>query len=128
MFKFTKHFSTLTTPQAQAIPGTDQVANSAGGFTWAVTDWVRLDRFLILGSEGGTYYIKEAALTVANAGAVQRCIAEDGVRVVNTIVAVATEAAPKADPAIFRAMCQAGDEATCKAATRCRRCAAPAPT
>ncbi len=119
MFKFTKHFSTVTTPQAQAIPGTDQVANSAGGFTWAVTDWVRLDRFLILGSEGGTYYIKEAALTVANAGAVQRCIAENGVRVVNTIVAVATEGrAPKTDPAIFAlAMCaKLGDEATRKAA------------
>ena len=119
MFKFTKHFSTLSTAQSEAIPGSNQVANSAGGFTWAVTDWVRLDRFLILGSEGGTYYIKEAKLTVENAGAVQRCIAEDGVRVVNTIVAVATEGrAPKTDPAIFAlAMCaKLGDEATRKAA------------
>ena len=119
MFKFTKHFSTLSTAQSEAIPGSNQVANSAGGFTWAVTDWVRLDRFLILGSEGGTYYIKEAKLTVENAGAVQRCIAEDGVRVVNTIVAVATAGrAPKADPAIFAlAMCaKLGDEATRKAA------------
>ncbi len=119
MFKFTKHFSTKTTPQAQAIPGSNQVANTAGGFTWAVTDWVRLDRFLILGSEGGTFYIKERELTAENAAAVQRCIAEDGLRVVNTLVATSTSGrAPKADPTIFAlAMCaKLGDEATRKAA------------
>jgi hypothetical protein len=34
MFDFTKHFSTKTTPQSEPIPGTNQVANSAGGFAW----------------------------------------------------------------------------------------------
>ena len=45
------------TPQTQAIPGT--VPNSAGGHAFPVDDWTRLDRFLVLGSEGGSYYAAE---------------------------------------------------------------------
>lgn len=71
-------FSTRQTPQSQAIPGSTQVPNSAGGYAWAVDDWTHLDRFLVLGSEGGTYYIKEQALTAENAQAVMRCIQSDG--------------------------------------------------
>src|SRR5690606_2877479 len=63
MFKFTKHFSTKSTPQRDPIPGTNQVPNSAGGFAWQLDDWARLDRFLVLGSEGGTYYVGERELT-----------------------------------------------------------------
>ncbi|MFN8559747.1 MAG: hypothetical protein U0531_21180 [Dehalococcoidia bacterium] len=70
--QFWKHFSTRVTPQGQPVPGSAQVANSAGGFAWAVDDWVRLDRFLILGSEGGSYYASEQTLTVENATAT-RC-------------------------------------------------------
>ena len=51
-----KYFSKTHTAQSAPIPGSKQVANSAGGYAWAVDDWVRLDRFLVLGSEGGTYY------------------------------------------------------------------------
>src|SRR4051794_41914529 len=75
-----------STPQRQPIPGSTQVPNSAGGYSWAVDDWTRLDRFLILGSEGGTYYIAERALTRENAEAVAHCIAEDGPRAVRRIV------------------------------------------
>ena len=67
MFKFTKFFSTKATPQAQPIPGTNQVPNSAGGHAWQLDDWARLDRFLVLGSEGGTYYVGERELTIENA-------------------------------------------------------------
>jgi 60 kDa SS-A/Ro ribonucleoprotein len=102
MFKFTQHFSTQMTPQSQPIPGTNQVPNSAGGFAWPVDDWMRLDRFLVLGSEGGTFYITERALTIENAEAVGRCIDADGVRVVNRIVEISDSGrAPKNDPAIF---------------------------
>ena len=59
MFKFTKFFSTKTTPQSEPIPGTNQVPNSAGGYAWQLDDWARLDRFLVLGCEGGTYYVAE---------------------------------------------------------------------
>ena len=60
------------TPQSLPIPGTTQAPNSAGGFAWAVDDWTRLDRFLILGSEGGSYYATEQALSRENADAVVR--------------------------------------------------------
>ena len=40
MMKFTQHFSTQTTDQSQKIPGTNQVPNSAGGYAWAVDDWM----------------------------------------------------------------------------------------
>ena len=70
---YEKHYQIKRTPQKEKIPGTTQVQNDAGGFAWAVDDWVRLDRFLILGSEGGTYYVRERELTIQNAEAVHRC-------------------------------------------------------
>ena len=103
---FTKHFATrlraLTTPQNAPIPSSGQVPNSAGGFTWALSRWDRLDRFLILGSEGGTYYVGERELTIENAHAAAECLAEDGPRVVRRVVEVsASGRAPKNDPALF---------------------------
>jgi 60 kDa SS-A/Ro ribonucleoprotein len=118
-FDIAKYFSTKATPQGAPIPGTAQVPNSAGGFTWEIDDWARLDRFLILGSEGGTYYISERKLTVDGAAAVLRCIAADGVRAVGRIAAISTAGrAPKNDPAIFALAMAAklGDDATRAAA------------
>jgi 60 kDa SS-A/Ro ribonucleoprotein len=116
---YLERFRTRRVPQSAPIPGADQVANSAGGYAWAVDDWVRLRRFLILGSEGGSYYANEAKLTRKNAKAVERCLAEDGSRAVAEIVRVSGEGrAPKNDPAIFALAMAAGakDEATRKAA------------
>src|SRR5688500_3223009 len=97
-----KWFSAKKTPQSAAIPGTSQVPNSAGGFAFAVDDWTRLDRFLILGSEGGTFYAGERKLTRENAQAVLRCLQLDGRRVVNRIVEISDAGrAPKNDPALF---------------------------
>jgi 60 kDa SS-A/Ro ribonucleoprotein len=108
-----------STPQSEPIPGSTQVPNSGGGYSWAVDDWTRLDRFLILGSEGGTYYIAERELTRQNAEAVARCIADNGERTVARIIEVSESGrAPKNDPAIFAlALCTAlGDAATKRAA------------
>ena len=89
-----------STPQSAPLPG--QVRNSAGGYSYPVDDWARLGRFLVLGSEGGSYYAAERALTLENAHAVVRCLAEDGGRVVAEIVAVSVAGrAPKNDPALF---------------------------
>src|SRR6476620_10677544 len=115
MFKFTKHFSTKTTPQSEPIPGSKQVPNSAGGFAWQLDDWARLDRFLVLGCEGGTFYVGERELTVENAHTVARCIAADGPRTIRQIVAISEAGrAPKNDPAIFSLAMAAklGDEST----------------
>ena len=106
-------------PQSEPISGAGQVPNSAGGFAWAVDDWTRLRRFLVLGSEGGSYYASEQKLTRENAHAVERCIAADGQRAVGEIVRVSGEGrAPKNDPALFALAMAAGlgDEATRKAA------------
>ena len=106
-------------PQKAPIPGSGQVANSAGGFAWSVDDWTRLRRFLILGSEGGSYYASEWKLTRENAQAVERCVREDGKRAVEEIVRVSREGrAPKNDPALFALAMAAGvgDEVTRKAA------------
>lgn len=43
-----------------------QVENSAGGFVYQVTPMQRLTRFLVLGTEGGTFYASQKDLTKAN--------------------------------------------------------------
>jgi 60 kDa SS-A/Ro ribonucleoprotein len=99
---YAKIFNRRATPQSQPIPGSTQVANSAGGYSWQVDDWTRFDRFLILGAEGGTYYIAERDLVKQNHDAFVRCIKADGVRAVNRIVEISESGrAPKNDPAIF---------------------------
>ncbi|MEL6271884.1 MAG: TROVE domain-containing protein, partial [Chloroflexota bacterium] len=88
------------TPQSKALPG--QVANSAGGHSFELDKWGRLNRFLILGSEGGSYYATEQALTKENATTLVECINADGVRTVRTIVDVSDSGrAPKNTSAIF---------------------------
>jgi 60 kDa SS-A/Ro ribonucleoprotein len=117
MTNYARIFSLFKTPQSQPIAGT--VANSGGGYVFPVDDWVRLERFLILGSEGGSYYAGERQLTRENAEAVIRCLAEDGVRAVQRLVEVsASGRAPKNDPAIFALALAAafGDEPTKRAA------------
>jgi 60 kDa SS-A/Ro ribonucleoprotein len=99
---YAKLFNRRATSQSQPIPGSNQVRNSAGGYSWQVDDWMRLDRFLILGAEGGTYYIAERDLVKENHEAIIRCIQADGVRAVKRIVEISDSGrAPKNDPAIF---------------------------
>jgi 60 kDa SS-A/Ro ribonucleoprotein len=100
--KYAKHIAAKATPQTMPVPGKPSVPNSAGGYSFAVDDWVRLDRFLILGCEGGSYYATEQKLTAENAEAVVRCAKADGAETVRRIVAVSEAGrAPKNDPAIF---------------------------
>jgi 60 kDa SS-A/Ro ribonucleoprotein len=99
---YAKHFTTKKTPQSEKIPGSKQVKNSAGGYSFPVDDWTRFDRFLVLGSEGGSYYAGARKLTIENAECVIRCVKADGLKAVERIVAVSQEGrAPKNDPAIF---------------------------
>jgi 60 kDa SS-A/Ro ribonucleoprotein len=111
---YAKHVSTRKTSQQEAIPGKPMVLNSAGGYAFAVDDWQRLDRFLILGSEGGSYYASEKKLTVENAQAVLRCYADNPARVVDRIVEISESGrAPKNDPAIFALAMIVGQKADC---------------
>lgn len=120
MKKYLTNFVTKNkTPQSQPMSGTVQVRNSAGGYVFALDQWDQLKRFLILGSEGGSYYASQRTLTVQNATNLLQCIEADGVRVVNEIVAISKDGrAPKNDPAIFAlALCaSAGNDETRKLA------------
>jgi 60 kDa SS-A/Ro ribonucleoprotein len=88
-------------PRTEAI-NERQVKNNAGGFVFAIDDWARLDRFLILGSDAPTYYQTAPALTRENAKVVDRCFAADAARTVARTVEISDEGrAPKNDPAIF---------------------------
>ena len=101
------------TPQSEPAPGRDQILNSAGGYVYALDPWDRVDRFLILGSEGGTYYASERALTKSNAVHLAKLVREDGARVVERIIAISCDGcAPKVSPSLFAlAMCAGfGDE------------------
>ena len=89
------------TPQTEKARA-DQVQNNAGGFVWQVDKWTQLDRFLLLGVEGNTYYASERKLTRENAKSVESCLAEDGPRVVARVVEISDAGrAPKNDSAIF---------------------------
>jgi 60 kDa SS-A/Ro ribonucleoprotein len=107
------------TPQGLPIPGRDMVGNNAGGFVFKLDEWKQLERFLILGSEGGTFYVSERKLTAENANHVLLLLKKDGLRVVSvTVEMLKSGRAPKPDTAIFVLALAAskGDDATRKAA------------
>lgn len=88
----------------QPIPGreSEMARNNAGGMVFVLDDWKRLLRFLILGTEGGTYYQSEKKLTTENVAFILKLIKEDGIRVIDTAVDVSiNNRAPKNDPAIL---------------------------
>lgn len=101
MTRYSQHVAPARASQTEpASP--EQVENSAGGYTFTVDKWAQLDRFLILGTVGGSYYATEKKLTKENAAVVSNCLAEDPVRTVKQIVEVSKGGrAPKNDQAIF---------------------------
>ena len=92
------------THQSQAIKGreADMAKNNAGGFSFVMDKWGQFDRFIIMGSEGASYYASEKKQTLANAKNVIACIKEDGKRAVDRVVEISDQGrALKNDPAIF---------------------------
>lgn len=96
-----------------------QVKNNAGGYTFKVTDEVRVNRFLTLGVDGGTYYVAEPDLTRDNAQVILAAAATKGEWLVERIVEISVAGrAPRQNPAIFAlaAVAGLGDDAARKAA------------
>lgn len=92
---------TRVTPQTEKARA-DQVPNSAGGFVWPVDEWTRLRRFLVLGSEGGSYYASQRDLTKENVDSIRALALSDGPRLVEEIVEISESGrAPKNDPALY---------------------------
>jgi 60 kDa SS-A/Ro ribonucleoprotein len=93
---------TVGTSQVQALPGRAQVRNSARGYVFTLSPLDRVDRFLILGSEGGTYYASERALTIDNVTHLAALVRTDGAAVLDRVIAISESGrAPKVSPAIF---------------------------
>lgn len=79
-----------------------QVKNTAGGYSFKLDEWGMLRRFLILGSEVGTYYVGRDTLTKLNSNALEKCLAKDGRLTVRQIIEVSDSgAASKNAPAVF---------------------------
>ena len=93
----------LNTPQTEKVEGReDQVENNEGGFVFSVGPWGMLDRFLILGSEGNTYYSSERKITKDNVKNVEKLLHTDGVDVVRRVVEISESGrAPKNDQALY---------------------------
>ncbi|MCA9839158.1 MAG: TROVE domain-containing protein [Trueperaceae bacterium] len=101
MQKLHKLFRPNVTAQNRPIDAA-QLKNSAGGYVWELDPWQRLDRFLILGTEGGSFYASEQTLSVENAENVMQLLKEDGVRVLERVTELSTQGrAYKNDPALF---------------------------
>ncbi len=99
---YVKLFNPFNTSQREPVPGKDQVVNNAGGYVFQIDKWVRLDRFLILGSDSATYYQKARKLTRENAEIVLECWSDDPQRTAQTIGDISYSGrAPKQAPAIF---------------------------
>jgi 60 kDa SS-A/Ro ribonucleoprotein len=89
------------TPQSQPADPR-QVPNSAGGYTFTVAPLERLRRFLVLGTEGGTYYAAERELTKANAEVVLWWARERSADLVDEVVSISVSGrAPRNNAALF---------------------------
>lgn len=91
------------TPQKQRSVGrTDEVKNNEGAYVFAVSDKSRLERFLILGTDGGTYYATERKITEQNIDFIVGMIKKDTVGVVDVLADVAdNNRAAKNSPSLF---------------------------
>lgn len=93
--------STRTTPQTERAD-VRQTRNNAGGFTFRVTPWTRLDRFLTLGVDGGSYYVEARPLALDNLVNVRDLIALEPIEVVRRIVEISESGrAPRQQPGLF---------------------------
>lgn len=111
----------VATPQNKRTPGrSDEVMNNTGSFVFKVDDKSRLERFLILGTDKGTYYVGETDLTKQNVDVLNRVMKQDINLYVQTIVEVSSQGrALKNDPAIFAlALAMASDDVKDKAVVR----------
>jgi len=91
------------TPQGERTPGrTDEVRNNAGGFVFKVSDRDRLERFLILGTDGATYYVDSNKQVKDNLAFLRGMVKRNEALVLDTIVEVsAAGRAYSNSPALF---------------------------
>jgi len=80
------------TPQTVKTPGrNDEVKNVSGGFVFEITDWNKLERFLILGTEGGSFYVNEKDMTKQSCSVLDKLLKTDHVKVIDLIAKISDE-------------------------------------
>ena len=100
--QYSQHFSTTDTPQREPIPGKDMIENAEGAYVHPVSIWEHFKRFLVLGSEGGTFYTREREFTQENARKTILAIKEDGPQAIRLIKDfIMNRRVHKPDPGIF---------------------------
>lgn len=77
-------------PVTTKLPGSNQVENNTGGYVFGVTPQKRLERFLIFGTDGGSYYVTETDLTKQNVDFIINLIKTDASMVLDTVYEVST--------------------------------------
>lgn len=110
--------STRRTPQSEQAD-LRQVRNDAGGWAFKTSRDARLHRFLTLGVDGGTFYVKEHALAKQNAEVVLDWARNDATELVRRATEISLAGrAPRNNPALFAvaAALGLGDDAGRKAA------------
>jgi 60 kDa SS-A/Ro ribonucleoprotein len=112
--KYANHVVNSGTPQSEKARE-NQVKNDAGGYVFEVDIWTRLNRFLIMGCENGSYYTSESKMVSLNYECIVECLKSDAKRTVDTILSISDSGrAVKNAPAVFAlAVCSVfGDQKT----------------
>jgi 60 kDa SS-A/Ro ribonucleoprotein len=96
-----KRINTKVTPQVQRA-NARQVKNNAGGYVYQASHKSRLERFLILGVDGGTYYVKTPDLALQNVDFIRDHLSTNANEVIATVVEVSESGRAKSNsPALF---------------------------
>jgi 60 kDa SS-A/Ro ribonucleoprotein len=96
-----------TSQREQADPR--EVKNSAGGYVFQAADGSALDRFLTIGTEGGSFYADESRLTQVAAGRVLAMAREGNPLLIERATAISQAGrAPRNNPALFAIAAAAG--------------------
>lgn len=79
-----------------------QIANNAGGFVYQLSDEGRLTRFLVLGTDGGTFYATERKHTLQATEFLKTYVQTDATKALAiTLDVVRNNRAPQTDPALL---------------------------
>lgn len=103
---FNEYLQEQNRPRTQREKATpEQVENNAGGFVFQVDNKTRIERFLILGTDGGTYYQSQSDITTQNVNWLTELIqssVENEALVRRSLVDISTNGrALRNSPAIF---------------------------
>ncbi len=101
---YVQHTTPDSTPVSEPLVGREKemVPNHGGGVAFAIDEMSRLRRFLILGTEGGTYYLSERKHTLENVAVVVEAVKKNPMAALQEVLQICVSGrAMKKDPAIW---------------------------